>query len=264
MRKLIKESIILIVSAGLLWALFALFIKLPEKPVLISREKELILGEKYKNAILSLNDFSKIEDPGIDSILSSISDKISSLIEYSRYDLSITLVRNDLVNAFALPAGNIIITTGLVEFCESSEELFAVISHETAHIIKRHLISRLIKDVGIQLLFSDNSYVTAEIVKGIISSGYNRRQEEEADFFSCELLAKSGIEPRILASFLRRLKDHIGHESFSNFEIVSSHPDFDKRIRNILLFNGKTCNEMIHIIDIQDLEKRIEHYSIFK
>lgn len=241
-----------------MWTAFSLFIKNPETPVLISEEREMILGQKYRDVILKLNGFSKIEDPYIDSVFSSTADTIASLLPEFKYELNMMLVNNDMINAFALPGGNIIITSGLVEFCESTDEFISVLAHETGHIAKRHIISRMIKDLGLELIGSDNNFITAEIAKEIISSGYNRKQEEEADMFSCELLGKAGLEPRILASFMRRMKNYEGKEKFMNFEIMSSHPDFDKRIRNILAYNGKSSSTAVTFFNILELKNKIK------
>jgi predicted Zn-dependent protease len=258
MRKIIIEFIILLLIGSLMWAAFSLFIKAPEKPVLISKEKERILGQKYRDAILKLNGFDRIEDHLIDSIFSVTAEKMTSLITEGQYTFRITVVKNDLINAFALPGGHIIITSGIIEFCESAEELISVIAHESGHIVERHIISRLIKDLGMDLLGSDNNFVTAEIAKGIISSGYNRKQEEAADMFACELLEKAGSEPRILASFMRRIKDHEGENDLSDFEILSSHPDFDSRIRKILSYEVKNVSEPVIFFEIQELKDRIK------
>ena len=51
----------------------------------------------------------------------------------------------DLVNAFTIPGGRIYIYKGLFEFCESAEQLAAVLAHEIGHVEKCHKVSKLIK-----------------------------------------------------------------------------------------------------------------------
>lgn len=220
-----------------MWAAIAFFIKLPERPVLLSVEKEQAIGEGYREMILTMTGFHEVENPFIDSILFATAKKLKESNEEARYDYKITLVKNDMVNAFALPGGYIIITTGLVDFCDSSEELLAVICHEIGHIEKRHVVTRLIKDVGLDLLTSNDPFVTGEIAKGIVSSGYNRKQEEDADLFACKLMLKNEMEPRILAHLFRKLKEEEKSGFYSQFEIISSHPNLDSRIKSILSFN---------------------------
>ena len=226
----------LVAIGGLLWVAFAIFVKLPEKPVLLSASKEHSIGESYAKAILSLNGFEKVNNLFIASVLDSTSKKLFEAQPEPRFTYNIVVVENEMINAFALPGGYIIITKGLIEFCETAEELIAVICHEVGHIENRHVITRLIKDIGIDLLTSGDSFVVGEIAKTVVSSGYNRKQEEEADLFACELLASLGLEPRSLASFFRRLKDKGLEGPLGQFEMVSSHPNFDSRIKSVLSF----------------------------
>ena len=236
MRRILIELIALVAIGGLIWAAFAIFINFPSEPKLISKEKEQQLGEKYTEVILNLNGFSKIENSKADSIFEETARKLRSVQPAPAYSYTLILVDNSMVNAFALPGGHIIITKGLIEFCQNSEELIAVISHEIGQIEKQHVITRLIKDIGFEILTSGDAYVMGEVARTILSSGYNRKQEVEADEFACELLMQSNLEPRTLASFFRRLKEEQGDYPFEQFEIIASHPNMNNRIKSILAF----------------------------
>lgn len=236
MKKVFIEFFILIGIGGLLWAAFAIFVKLPEKPTFISAEEEQKIGARYSESILSINGFTEKNDLFIDSVLMVTADTLKNIQQNAQYTYKIVLVNNEMVNAFALPGGYIIITTGLIKFCETSEELIAVIGHEIGHIEERHVIGRLVKDIGLNLLTSNDPYVSGEIAKELLSQGYNREQEEEADAFTCHLLLNCSLEPRILASFLRRLKEENKNGIYDSFEIFSSHPNMNKRIKTALSF----------------------------
>ncbi len=236
MRKIITEFLLLIGIGGLVWAAISLLINLPSHPVILNPEKEKILGDKYTEVILTFNGFEELDEPLIDSVFQVVSERLSSLAGYEERTFNIITVKNEMVNAFALPGGNILITTGLIDFCETSAELFAILAHEAGHIVKRHIITRLIKELGLELLTSGNSYITTEIAKTLLSAGYNRKQEEEADLYACEILEKDNVEPRILASFFRRLKENPENSLFSDFEIISSHPNLEKRIKYVLAY----------------------------
>jgi predicted Zn-dependent protease len=70
----------------------------------------------------------------------------------------------------------------------------------------------------------------------LTSLGFDRKQEEEADRFACELLERSGIEPRTLATVFRKLEEEMGNDLLENFEIISTHPNFRSRIRETLTY----------------------------
>jgi predicted Zn-dependent protease len=70
----------------------------------------------------------------------------------------------------------------------------------------------------------------------LTSSSFDRKQEEEADLFASELLEQSQIEPRILATFFRKLESETDNELMEHFEIISTHPNFSSRIREALSY----------------------------
>jgi len=48
------------------------------------------------------------------------------------------VLRDPMVNAFALPNGSVYITTGLLALLENEAQLAGVLGHEAAHIYERH------------------------------------------------------------------------------------------------------------------------------
>lgn len=59
------------------------------------------------------------------------------------YTYSFTVVDVPQVNAFALPAGTIFVTTPLIAMTESEAELAGVIGHEVGHVQARHAAERI-------------------------------------------------------------------------------------------------------------------------
>jgi beta-barrel assembly-enhancing protease len=236
MRKVILELIVLLGIGGLIWAAFALFVKFPAKPSLVSRETEAEIGIKVRESVIRTNGFDLIFVQEADQILQEIAERIAES-DTSAAGLSIEIIRHDMVNAFALPGGHILVTTGLIDFCENAEEFVSVVCHEAAHVINRDALNRIVSSMGLELLLSNDPFVSGEVAKTLISTGYSRSQEKSADIFSCTIMSKLGLEPRALASFLRRLKDEKpGQSDNYNFEIIATHPDLDSRIREVLLF----------------------------
>jgi beta-barrel assembly-enhancing protease len=59
------------------------------------------------------------------------------------YDYEFIMVQSEQVNAFALPAGKVFVTTGLMKMTESEAELAGVIGHEVGHVQARHAAERM-------------------------------------------------------------------------------------------------------------------------
>ena len=83
-----------------------------------------------------------------------------------------TVVKSDEVNAFALPNGQIVVFTAILDDMKSSDELVALLGHEASHINNRHstkmlcrnlagymIVSLLLSDVnGIMAVLADNAH----------------------------------------------------------------------------------------------------------
>ncbi len=235
-QSILRDLGILLGIFGLIWLVASLFSFYPENPQLLSIEKEQRLGEAYVDLILLNPMFQELGDDKIDSSIQVIGDRLSGGLNQSEFDYRFIVIDSEMINAFTVPGGNILISTGLIGFCESPEELSAVIAHEMGHVEKRHVVARLIKELGIEILTSGDPYVLGEVTGMLTSTRFDRKQEEEADLFACQLLEDANIEPRTLATLFRKLEEETGNELLEHFEIISTHPNFNSRIREVLTY----------------------------
>ncbi|MDX2432608.1 MAG: M48 family metallopeptidase [Bacteroides sp.] len=235
-RRIIRDLVILLGVFGLIWLIFSLF-TYPEDPQLLSVEKEQKLGEGYLDLILLNPMFGEFDNPYVDSTVDLIGDRLIGGLEDSQYDYNFQVFESEMINAFTVPGGNILISTGLISFCDTPEELAAVMAHEMGHVEERHVITRLAKELGLEILSSGDPYVIGEVTGLLTSTSFDRRQEEAADLFAAQLLELSSIEPRTLATFFRKLEEETDNELMQHFEIVSTHPNFRSRIREALSYS---------------------------
>ncbi len=235
-RRILRDLLILLGVFGFIWLAFSL-LSYPEDPQLLSIQKEEKLGEAYVDLILMNPGFGEYENPLVDSAVLIIGDRLLEGLDNTEYHYRFVLFDSEMINAFTVPGGNILISTGLIGFCDSPEELAAVMAHEMGHVEERHVISRLVKELGIKIVTSGDPYVIGEVTGLITSTSFDRKQEEEADLFAEHLLEKASIEPRTLATFFRKLEKETGNELMNQFELISTHPNFRSRIRNALLYS---------------------------
>lgn len=233
-RKLIIDLAKLLVFFSSIWALFMIFPIFPDKiNIGISMQNEETLGEFMLDNITKDPSFNIIESDFIDSSIQVLKDLLLSNLEESNYIYNIYVFNNSMINAFALPGGNILISSGLIKFSEKPEEVAAVLAHEIGHIENKDLIYKLLKELGISLLSSNDPLVIGEISKIAGSMVFDRKQEKKADQFALNLLLKSNIDPRIIATFFRRLESEVGSYS-EKAEIFMTHPHNKTRIRYAL------------------------------
>lgn len=234
-KSILRDLLVLLGVFGLIWLVFSL-LSYPEEPHLLSIQKEEKLGEAYLDMILKNPNFGKFENKRVDSAVNVIGNRLLDGMKGTEYSYRFVVFDNEMINAFTIPGGNILISTGLIGFCDTPEELASVIAHEMGHVEKRHVVTRLIKELGIEILTSGDQYVIGEVTGLLTSTSFDRKQEEEADLFASRLLEKSAIEPRTLATLFRKLEQETDNELMDHFEIISTHPNFSSRIREALSY----------------------------
>lgn len=119
------------------------------------------------------------------------------------------------VNAFALPGGIIVINAGLIKLAASPEEMLGVVGHEIAHVRERHSLKSMISAAGtytiLAALFGDATGVLAiitDLAPLLVTQGYSRQYEEDADEQAIGYLQHAGIDPIGLPNFFERLLRH--------------------------------------------------------
>jgi predicted Zn-dependent protease len=175
-----------------------------------------------------------------DSIVKTLDSLIAPICKANKIErdsLKIHIVKNDEVNAFALPNNHLVIYTGLLLDCKKQEAAQGVIGHEIAHIENNHVMKKLSKEVGLTVLLTAASggkggEIIKEIFKTLSSSAYDRTLEKEADMESVNYLLKANINPEPMADFMFQLAQQ---EVLPNaFSWISTHPESEERAKYIL------------------------------
>lgn len=156
----------------------------------------------------------------------------------SKYPVQVTVVKGDVLNAFALPGGHVVVYDKIINGIGSYEELAALLSHEFTHIENRHTVRTLFRQLGskvfLSLVLGDASAVGGVIIDNadqLKSLSYSRSLEKEADENGVRLLSERKIDCAGFVRLFQMLKKETTGIAVS--EWMSSHPDLDKRIRNI-------------------------------
>ena len=140
-------------------------------------------------------------------------------------------------NAFALPDGRIYLTDALVELAGDDEEILAVLAHEAGHHVHRHGMRQAIESssvlliVGLMVGDASGSSLAVSIPAVLLSSGFSRGHEREADAYAFRLLRERGIPPRAFARIMGRLSAHVPEAvERGPMGYLSTHPPSPERI----------------------------------
>ena len=141
-------------------------------------------------------------------------------------------------NAFALPDGRIYLTDELVALVGSDDELMAVLAHEAGHHVHRHAMRQALESSSVFLLAGvllgdvSGSSLAVSLPAVLLSNGFSRGHEREADRYAFALLKRRGISPRAFAGIMRRLmKREPGSAGAGPIGYLSTHPPTPERIQ---------------------------------
>ncbi len=187
--------------------------------------------------------------PGASAYIGAIGNRLISNLEDDRFNYTFQIVDQAEPNAFAVPGGHIYISRGLLALVNTEDELAGVIGHEIFHVYRRHSMRQAQKGILPGLLTLPGRIVgrvvsqdlgnlvnaPIEAVGQVYLSRYSRAQEHEADELGMQLAAKSGYDPKSLASILYHLERE--QEMLSGekrkFSFFDSHPTTPHRVKKI-------------------------------
>jgi predicted Zn-dependent protease len=143
--------------------------------------------------------------PLLDRYINELGFRLLAGIENRARDYRFFIVRDDAVNAFALPGGFIGINRGLIRQAHTQHQLASVMAHEIAHVRLMHGLDMMKKSGEVSnatlltmlaglLLGSVDSQVGSAVLYGGAAAGqqamvnFTRENEYEADRIGIELL----------------------------------------------------------------------------
>jgi len=149
----------------------------------------------------------------IDSVKTAHMQSFYNQLEYqSEYAISIVVVESDIVNAFALPGGSIVVYSGILDRIENEEELAGLLAHEVSHINGRHSLRLISRELAMYLLLASLtgdvggfSAVLIENSNMISSLSFSREFEKEADLKGFDLMVESQLNPQGMVSLFEKL-----------------------------------------------------------
>jgi predicted Zn-dependent protease len=182
------------------------------------------------------------DDPAAAQAVARAVGRIVSASDDPSQSYRITILNSPVVNAFALPSGNLYVTRGLISLADDTSEVAAVIAHEMAHVTARHANARARRaEVASEVtkmanVMHDQDAQRLALVSTQLSlARFSQVQELEADALGVRTLAKAGFDPfaasRFLTSMARFAEFKASRSSSTkSVDFLSSHPSTPERI----------------------------------
>ena len=184
--------------------------------------------------------------PASERFLNGILTRLAPASETPTEPYRVTILNSPIVNAFALPSGDIFVTRGLLALANDASEVAAVMAHEIAHVTARHAAQRaelektaaLFSKVSTDVLARPDESQQVEAKMRLTIAHFSREQEFEADKIGIKVIAKAGYDPYAAARFLELLgrstalrASLLGQNASSERpDMMSTHPSTPERV----------------------------------
>jgi Zn-dependent protease with chaperone function len=196
----------------------------------IPAEQEIKLGEQLwqmQSAQLKL-----IEGTAANRFLEEIGTRLAQA-RPTPYRYRFSLADDPSINAFAMPAGFIVVHRGLIEKAASADEVAGVLAHEIEHAEQRHALRALVQELGFAAVWITvtgdvGGGLAGEWLKGLAGMQFSRTQEAAADAGGYRRLLAAKIDPRGMASFFETLSSQQS-DLPGTLGLFSTHPDSAER-----------------------------------
>lgn len=172
------------------------------------------------------------EGPAVAAV-EEMTRRLVGQIHDNPYRFDVTVVKSEVVNAFALPGGYVVVFTGLMKKAERPEEVAGVLAHELNHVLQRHGLERIVKQLGfiaVASIIFGNQQGLGQIMKQLgvelMALKFGRAQETEADLTGLQLLYRAKIDPSGMIAFFERLAE----KDEGRVEWLSTHPMSSTRV----------------------------------
>ena len=209
---------------------------------LLSEGQEIAIGQESHPEILA--QFGTVDNTDLQQYCARIGNELARVSHRPDLPWIFTVADSPVANAFALPAGYIYITRGILQHMNNEAELAGGLGHEIGHLTARPSVTQISQGqllnlgLGLGSVFSS----TFRQVGGLAQMGmevlmlkYSRDHERESDHLGLQYMAQCGYDPEQMSEFFQvfaGMREESG-ESIPNW--LSSHPSPPDRIQRTSL-----------------------------
>ena len=206
--------------------------------LLVPPSAEAALGRDILAAVPG----ERCTDPPGQAALDSLTQRLTAGVPFP-YPLDVSARNLDIVNAFALPGGHVVLLKGLIDAVQSPDEVAGVLAHELTHALKRHPTRALVIGEGLSVLASvlTGTGASSSLATTVLAMSYSREAETEADAGAVAMLERSGIDTGGFVRFFERTTAQEKSSPFAKLpSFFASHPPTAARIAAIPRSQGTT------------------------
>jgi predicted Zn-dependent protease len=212
--------------------------------VALSKSREAQLG---RGVMLQLRNAGVVvDDPQLTEYIGSLGGQISSHANNGDFNFHFFFVKDNEINAFALPGGFVGVNSGLLLATNNENELAGVLAHEISHVTQRHIARAMYDNERTSIvsmaamLLGAAANVPGDAISGVVMGAqgmaqqhqinFTRSNEAEADRVGMDVLSSAGFDPNGMASFFDEIQKRYGSQEARVPALLQSHPVTSERI----------------------------------
>ncbi len=235
-----KKYLIFTLAVLLLVQTCAAFAAASPEPSDKTIKKEEKIGRKGAAEIEK--QIPRVLDPSTEAKLAMITEKLTPYMQRA-LDYNVRILEMKDPNAFALPGGQTYITTGMLEFLKSEDEIAAILCHEFVHADRAHGIVQAKRNNKLMLLSiagliaatqaGSSGAGVAMMANGLqtaMMNSYTIELEKEADERGIDILYKAGYNPAAMLTTMERLRVEKLKRAQYELGIFQTHPEEEERV----------------------------------
>ncbi len=211
---------------------------------LLSTQREIALGKE------AAPEFEKsyggsLRDGSIVDYVQRLGHALAEESERPGLPWEFHVVDSSVVNAFALPGGQVFVSRGLLEQLHSEAELAGVLGHEIGHVTAQHIGQQMSQQLALVLATTavgviaeqqDEKWlqvlgVGTQVGGAVYLLKFSRDQELEADALGMRYMVRLGYDPAAQRDVLKMLGE-LDHGDQPP-EILSTHPTSRTRVAQV-------------------------------
>lgn len=214
----------------------------------LTPQDEQRIGEQILREVAVSDDV--LQDVEVTDYLQALGSRLAAVSADTRQKFTFFVVRDNTINAFAMPGGVIGVHTGLILASNRESELASVLGHEIGHVTQRHLARMLakqktdtFKNIGSMalalLVARSNPQLATGALAAASASGiqrqldYTREHEREADRVGLNVLDAAGFDVRGMPAFFTTLQRGTRFAEGSAPSFLRTHPLNAERIADV-------------------------------
>ena len=204
---------------------------------LISREQEIDMGKASARHLEARYGLS--QDYELQERVERVGQRLAAVCERKDLEYSFKVLNSNEINALACPGGFIYVYKGLLDYMPSDTELAGVLSHEITHIVEKHTVHSIEKQmlgnvllIGAAIAAGGDGMALLQTVQAALYSGFSRTDERGADKGGLSLCLEAGYNPYSVLITMQKLDDYSKAKGYvDNYGVFSSHPEPEARAK---------------------------------